>query len=102
MVIQQRIEKKLIEAMSPVVLQLENESDQHAGPPGRESHFKLTVVSEVFCDQRKVRRHQAIYAELADELAGPVHALAIHAYTPEEWQQRGQVSPVSPECAGQK
>jgi BolA protein len=32
-------------------------------------------------------------------LAGPVHALALHTYTPEEWDATG-VSPASPDCRG--
>ena len=39
---------------------------------------------------------------LADELAGPVHALAIHTYTPEEWRQRFGEAPMSPPCLGGK
>lgn len=85
-------------------IDLINESMNHAGYfDGKESHFKLTVVSHAFDKKRLVARHQMIYA-LVDPLlmakGGSVHALAIHAYTPEEWKMQIQ-SPDSPLCAGQ-
>ncbi len=49
---------------------------------------------------RKVARHQRMYQILADELAGPVHALALHTYSPAEWQQRQGETPASPNCLG--
>jgi BolA protein len=100
MVIQQQIESRLREALSPEHLELENESHMHSVPPGSESHFRLVLVSEAFAGQRKVARHQRIYQLLAEELAGPVHALSIFAWTPEEWCQRGEPAPASPQCMG--
>lgn len=94
------IREKITAALNPLQLDIENESDRHKGPPGRESHFKVTLVSEVFAGLLPVKRHQKIYALLADELAGPVHALALHLYTPEEWQATGQQRPDSPNCQG--
>lgn len=82
--------------------ELINESMHHAGfYEGKESHFKLTIVSDAFTGKRLVQRHQMIYALVNDLLAqggGSIHAFSIHAYTPDEWQ--GQ-SPASPNCAGQ-
>ena len=98
--VEQAIQEKLTLALQPSFLQIENESDQHKGPPGRESHFKVTLVSEAFASLLPVKRHQKIYALLADELAGPVHALALHLYTPSEWQARAEQRPDSPSCAG--
>lgn len=92
--------QKLTSALQPEYLQIENESDQHKGPPGRESHFKVTLVSDAFASLLPVKRHQKIYALLADELAGPVHALALHLYTPAEWAAKGEQRPDSPSCQG--
>lgn len=93
-----------LQALNPTYLDLQNESMNHAGYfDGKESHFKLTIVSEDFANQRLVARHQKVYgavASLLTQSGGMVHALAIHAYTPEEWQQQG-TSPDSPNCAGQ-
>lgn len=96
MSVQVQIEEKL-KSLSPSYVSVENESHNHSVPPNSETHFKVVIVSKDFEGQRSVKRHQAIYAVLADELVGPVHALALHTYTEEEW--RGQ-SPASPNCLG--
>ena len=101
MSVQAVIEAKLSEALKPVHLEVINESHQHNVPAGSESHFKVVVVTEDFNQRRPVARHQAVYRVLADELAGGVHALALHTYTPAEWQQR-EGAPDSPACMGGK
>lgn len=100
MKVQNAIEARLREAYDVRELVVENESHMHSVPPNSETHFKVTLVSPAFAGQMKVKRHQGIYRVLAEELAGPVHALALHLYTPEEWQSSGQVSPESPNCMG--
>lgn len=103
MTIQHTIEHKIHEQLSPQELRVENESHMHGGP-ATESHFKLTVVADSFADLSAVKRHQRVYGILADELAGGVHALALHLYSPEEWatrQGQGKVqAPQSPDCRG--
>jgi BolA protein len=94
------IERKLEQALSPLHLQVSNESHMHNVPPGSESHFKVLVVSEQFAAQRLLERHRAVNRLLRDELAGPVHALSIHALTPQEWLDRGGAVPQSPPCLG--
>jgi BolA protein len=79
---------------------VENESSGHNVPAGSETHFKITLVSDAFCGVRKVQRHQAMYKLVDDLLAGPVHALALHLYTHEEWASAGAVAPDSPDCLG--
>ena len=91
------IETKLNAGLCPSHLEIANESHMHNVPPGSESHFKVTMVSDKFDGLRAVKRHQEVYGLLADELKSGVHALALHLYTPEEWQ--GQ-SPNSPQCLG--
>ena len=100
MIIQQEIQQQLNQQLSPVFLDVANESDQHSVPPNSETHFKVVLVSELFDGKRQVARHQLVYAALQSQLAGPVHALALHTYTPLEWQQRQQAAPESPECLG--
>ncbi len=91
------IREKLVDALHPVHLRVDNESHKHNVPPGSESHFKVEVVAEALSGLTPVRRHQLVYGALKEEMAGPVHALAIHAYTPEEWPGH---SPDSPDCRG--
>ena len=98
--VQQEIEQQLQQQLNPIFLDVANESHQHSVPSNSETHFRVVVVSEAFDGRRKVARHQQIYTALATQLAGPVHALALHTYTPGEWQQRQQEAPASPECRG--
>jgi BolA protein len=95
--VESSIEQKVVAACQPVHLELLNESHMHAGPR-TDSHFKLIAVSAAFEGLNKVKRHQLLYRLLAEELAGPVHALALHLYTPAEWET--QAVPASPLCAG--
>ena len=97
--VEQLITEKLQQAFVVHLLQLTNESHMHAVPPGSESHFKVVLVSDDFSGKRLVQRHQAVFAVLAEQLKGPVHALALHTYTPEEWIEKGR-SPDSPNCMG--
>ena len=92
---QQRIEQQLA-ALADVHLEVLDESHMHSR--GLETHYKAVLVSEQFAGLNSVKRHQRVYATMAD-LMGQIHALAIHTYTPEEWAQVG-VAPASPVCAG--
>ncbi|UTF61416.1 BolA family transcriptional regulator [Gilvimarinus sp. DA14] len=96
--VQDSIEKALQAEFSPQVLTVVNESHMHSVPPNSETHFKITLVSEAFVGKRQVQRHQAVYGALREQMAGPVHALALHTYAPEEWQ--GAQVPDSPNCLG--
>ena len=82
------ITNKLHEAFSPESLEVQDESHLHAGHaghrPGGESHFRVYIVSDAFKGKSRIERHRMINAALASELAGSVHALAIHAQAPGE------------------
>ena len=99
MTVADSLEERLRTAFQPTHLSVENESHQHNVPPGSESHFRVVIVSDAFAGRRAVARHQAVYGCLAAELRGPVHALALHTYTPQEWQEAG-IAPQSPDCLG--
>ena len=94
------ITTKLHAGFAPAQLAVENQSDSHSGPRGRESHFKVVVVSERFAGQSLVQRHRAVNAALAEELRGGVHALSIEALTPEQWSARGGATLPTPPCLG--
>ena len=98
--VQQQIEAHLRQAFNPSMLEIENESHMHSVPKNSETHFRVVLVSDEFEGKRSVARHQAVYAALQAELQGPVHALALHTYTPQEWQARSQPAPESPDCLG--
>lgn len=94
------IEHKVRAGLTVDYLEVINESHKHNVPANSETHFKLVVVSEAFAGQMPVRRHKQLYALLDAEMAGPVHALALHTYTPSEWQARGGEVAESPDCRG--
>src|SRR5699024_11149883 len=92
---QQKIEAALA-ALKPEFLQVEDESHMHSRGP--QSHFKAVLVSEEFEGTRQVQRHQKVYAALGD-LMQQFHALALHTFSPAEWQAE-QAIPDSPHCQG--
>lgn len=85
-----RIEQKLQDALAPRELEVIDESHLHAGHAGArpegETHFRLFIVAEVFDGESRVARQRRVNAILRDELAGPVHALAMKTLTPSEAQ----------------
>ncbi|WP_433885057.1 BolA family protein [Pseudomonas vranovensis] len=95
MTMQQKIEHSL-QALAPTHLQVLDESHMHSR--GLQTHYKAVLVSEQFEGLNSVKRHQKVYATLG-ELMSEFHALALHTYTPQEWQKIG-VAPASPTCAG--
>lgn len=100
MTLQKVIEDKLIDALAPIYVEVVNESGSHNVPPGSETHFKVVLVADTFAGERLLARHRRVNGILADELAGGVHALALHTYTPDEWQSRFGEVPESPACLG--
>lgn len=98
--VQETIEAKLAEALAPAHLVVENESPNHNVPAGSESHFRVVVVAGGFEGRRLLERHRMVNAVLEDELAGPVHALALHTYTQADWKARFGEAPMSPPCLG--
>lgn len=86
--VKQRIEQRLREAFAPERLEITDDSAKHAGhaaaPAGGESHFTVEIVAAAFENAGRVQRHRLINQALAEELAGPVHALAITAKAPGE------------------
>lgn len=94
----QQLQAKLIDHFQPTHLEVINESHLH-GTPSNDSHYKVVMVTEQFNGLRALQRHRAIHRLLAAELTGPLHALALHLYTPAEWQEQ-QAVPASPQCLG--
>ena len=84
----QIIEQKLIDTYSPEVLEIVDESHLHEGhsgaAPGGETHFRVHMVAAAFEGMGRLDRQRAVLGLLADELAGPVHALALKLKTPGE------------------
>lgn len=100
MMIREQIETKLRAAFEPSLLEVVDESYRHNVPAGSESHFKVVLVSDRFAGERFLNRHRMIYGTLTKELAGPVHALALHTYSIKEWESLQDTIFASPQCRG--
>ncbi|MCH2534109.1 MAG: BolA family transcriptional regulator [Bdellovibrionales bacterium] len=98
-VVQTRIEEKL-KSLSVSHLQVINESHMHSVPENSETHFKVILVSDEFNDKPRIQRHRLINQLLQEELSGPVHALSLKLYTPDEWETHNPNSLKSPDCHG--
>jgi len=83
-----RLRSKLERALSPLALEIEDESANHAGHVGAreggETHFRIRIVSESFAGLNRVERQRKVYAAVADELPERVHALSLITLTPSE------------------
>ena len=75
------IRSKLEAAFSPAELIILDESHLHAGHHGHdgkgESHFAVAMKAQAFAGKSRVERQRMVYAVLAEELAGGVHALRL-------------------------
>jgi BolA protein len=83
-----RLRSKLQAAFAPTRLAVTDDSARHKGHAGArpegETHFTVEIVSAAFAGMSRVERQRRIYAVLAEELAGPVHALSLSARAPGE------------------
>jgi BolA protein len=82
------IETRLGAALGPVVsIDVRDDSAQHAGHAGASAggHYSVTIVAAGFAGKPRLARHRMVYDALADAMQRGIHALAITAYTPEEF-----------------
>ena len=82
------IQHKLTVAFEPARLEVVDDSARHAGHagagPGGETHFNVLIESRAFLGKPKLDRQRMVYRILAEELAGPLHALSVRALAPGE------------------
>ncbi|MDR5771439.1 MULTISPECIES: BolA family protein [unclassified Caballeronia] len=84
------LEARLEAALEPQTVHIEDDSAAHAGHAGAASgsHYTVTVIAECFAGRARVARHRLVYDALAAEMQHGVHALAIRAYTPQEFAEQ--------------
>ena len=84
----EQLERKLTDAFAPARLAIDDDSARHAGHAGAgqggESHFNVVIESAAFEGVSRVQRQRMVYQAVAEELAGPVHALSVKALAPGE------------------
>lgn len=86
------IREKLTKALAPLALEIEDDSARHRGHAGAAAgggHFGVYVVSDAFEGKGLVARHRLVYDTLAEEMKGPIHALALRTLTPAEAARPG-------------
>ncbi len=87
MSVAETIRAKLDEAFAPSALDVVDVSHMHKGHvgarPGGETHFRVAMTAAAFEGLSRVERQRRVYDTLAEELAGPVHALALRLDAPE-------------------
>jgi BolA protein len=83
-----RLRDALQQSFQPERLEITDDSARHAGHahahPDGESHFSVTIVASAFAGLSRLERQRRVNAVLAQELAGPVHALSVKALAPGE------------------
>jgi BolA protein len=88
----ERLHAALTRAFAPTVLQVQDDSAQHAGHAGAQAggqtHYSVLLVSSAFQGVNRVARSRAVHSALAGEFGpaeqGGMHALALTLRTPEE------------------
>lgn len=81
------IRSTLLQALSPSVLTIRDESyahQNHVGAKNGGGHFAVNIVSNRFEDKSMVERHQMVYEALGDLMNTEIHAVSISAQAPSE------------------
>jgi stress-induced morphogen len=97
---EERLSAKLTSELTPLHLELVNESPNHGLPLEAEKHFRVVIVSDKFLKLSRIDRHRLVHAAVSLELKEHVHALSVQAFTKAEWQGKGGETFASPECLG--
>lgn len=88
MTVKENIELKMNKAINFEFLEVIDESHKHAGHAGArpegETHFHINMVSSELNGKNRVERQRMVYKILADELAGPIHALSLNLKATDE------------------
>jgi BolA protein len=80
--IEQIVYQRLVAAFAPTVLEVINESEQHAGHAGAQGgaqHLFIRIVSAQFSSINALQRHRLIYNTVLDLMPDQIHALRIEA-----------------------
>ena len=82
------IERRLRERLTPVHLEIQDDSAKHAGHPGATSsggHYRLIIVSDKFEGRTLIERHRLVNDAVADLFGSQIHALSMRTLTPDQW-----------------
>jgi BolA protein len=97
------IQQQLLASFDIQHLEVVCDSHKHNVPPGSEIHFSVVIVATEFDGKMLIARHRMVNTALVAQFEAGIHALSIHAYTPEQWAKKNaqdQKIPESPDCLG--
>lgn len=97
------IKQQLLTSFDIQHLDVVCDSHKHNVPAGTEIHFSVVIVTVEFVGKMLIARHRMVNTALAAQFDAGIHALSIHAYTPEQWAKKNaqeQDTPESPDCLG--
>ncbi|HET8942596.1 MAG TPA: BolA family protein [Rudaea sp.] len=86
----ERMRTRLLDALAPSQLLIEDESHLHIGHAGARDgrgHFRVRIVAAEFSGQPLLARHKRIYAAVGDMMQTDIHALSLDARAPDELNQ---------------
>lgn len=82
-----KLRERLQQGLQPTALEIVDESARHAGHAGAAGgggHFIIHIVAAAFAGKNPLQRHRLVYEAVGDMMQHEIHALSIHARTPEE------------------
>ncbi len=83
------IENQLRVALEPLRLSVRDDGHLHIGHAyAADGHFHIEIVADCFCEKGRIARHRMVYDILKHQMnSGGIHALAIRALTPLEYDK---------------
>lgn len=78
--------REALNTLSPIQLQIQDDSALHAGHAGNTGggHYTVFIISEQFEGLSLLQRHRLVYDAAGELMIDAIHALSIKAKTPAE------------------
>jgi len=75
----QTIHSLLSEHLSPTFLEIDDNSDEHAGhkSAGGAGHYTIHISSPFFADKTLIQQHRLVYDAVDSLMVSEIHALSI-------------------------
>ena len=89
MTLEESIDKKINDNLSPSFFKIINFSDQHknhyAGDNKDTSHIKIIIVSESFDGHSRIERERIVHNILKEEILTEIHSIRLKLYIKSEY-----------------
>ncbi|MGV0006216.1 MAG: BolA family protein [Candidatus Porifericomitaceae bacterium WSBS_2022_MAG_OTU9] len=80
----EKIMRERLAKLSVAEMAISDDSHLHTGHGAEGVHISLYLLSSDFSGKTPVARHRMVYQLMADLMVKEIHALSIHAVSPEE------------------